>query len=159
VFSGDTRPCTTVVDAAKGADLLIHETFPTARTYARKANVPEEFAETIVDGVHTSPSMAGKVFAEVRARMSVMWHFVVDHETVGPAFGEMRRYYDGPVTIAQDLTTFNITRESVVVRQASVNPLAWPVIGTSRVTGPPESTPLMPPPLWDEILIRDLAQR
>ena len=155
VFSGDTRPCTTVVDAAKGADLLIHETFPSVGVYAKKASVPVEFAEQIVNGVHTSPAMAGKVFKLAGARMSVLWHFAVDHETVGPAISEVREQYEGPVTIAQDLTAFNITSEALIVRQAHVNPAAWPVVGQSHITGPPETKPLAPPALWEEILIRD----
>ncbi len=153
VFSGDTRPCTTLVEAALGADLLIHETFPSVSTYAQKASVPISFAEKIVNGVHTTPTMAGKIFKQAGARMSVMWHFAVDHDTIGPAFAEMRVQYDGPVTIAQDLTTFNITKESIVVRQASVNPVAWPVVGQSHITGPPTTKPLVPPALWDDILI------
>ena len=40
VFSGDTRPCHTLVDACDGADLLIHETFPSAPVFAQKAGVP-----------------------------------------------------------------------------------------------------------------------
>ena len=155
VFSGDTRPCTTVVDAAKGADLLIHETFPSASVYAKKASVSVEFAEQIVNGVHTSPTMAGKVFKRAGARMSVMWHFAVDHETIGPAMSEVREQYDGPVTIAQDLTTFNIRENAVVVRQARINPSAWPIVGQSHITGPPETKPLAPPALWEEILISD----
>jgi len=155
VFSGDTRPCTTLIDIAKDVDLLIHETFPSVSTYAKKASVPIEFAEKIVNGVHTSPTMAGKIFKLANARMSVMWHFAVDHETVEPAFNEMREFYDGPVTIAQDLTTFNITKESVIVRQASANPVAWPVVGKSKISGPPETIPLNPPKLWDEILLKD----
>jgi ribonuclease Z len=155
VFSGDTRPCTTLIEAAKGADLLIHETFPSASVYAKKASVPVEFAEKIVDGVHTSPAMAGKVFKLANARMSVMWHFAVDHETVGPAFTEMREQFDGPVTIAQDLTTFNITKEAIVTRQATVDPTAWPVVGMSHITGPPQSAPLAPPKLWQEILLNN----
>lgn len=154
-FTGDTRPCTTVIDAAKGVDLLVHETFPTVDVYAKKASVPPTFAEQIVNGVHTSPAMAGKVFKRASARMSVMWHFAVDHETVGPAFIEVQQQYDGPVTIAQDLTTFNITKESIVTRQACVNPMAWPVVGQSRISGPPETKPLSPPKLWEEILLHD----
>lgn len=155
VFTGDTRPCDTVVEAAKGVDLLIHETFPSVETYAQKASVPPEFADKIVNGVHTSPTMAGKVFSLAGARMSVMWHFAVDHDTVGPAYKEMREQYDGPVTIAQDLTTFNITKEAIVTRQATVNPVAWPVIGPSKVSGPPKTTPLTPPTLWQEILLQN----
>jgi ribonuclease Z len=154
VFSGDTRPCTTLIDVAKGADLLIHETFPSVDVYAKKANVPPAFAEQIVNGVHTSPTMVGKIFKKANARMSVMWHFAVDHETVEPAYNEMREQYEGPVTIAQDFTAFNITKESVVVRQASVNPAAWPVIGKSHIMGPPETKPLVSPRLWEEILFK-----
>ena len=40
VFSGDTRPCRNLVEAADGVDLLIHETFPAPEVYARKAGVP-----------------------------------------------------------------------------------------------------------------------
>ena len=60
--------------------------------------------------------------------MSVMFHLAVDHEIVGPAYLEMREQYDGPVTIAQDLTVFNITKNAIVVRQAIIDPVAWPVI-------------------------------
>lgn len=155
VFSGDTRPCTTLVEAAKNADLLIHETFPTARVYAEKAGVPPAFAEQIVNGVHTSPKMVGKIFKQAAARMPVMWHFAVDHETIGPAFLEMQQQYDGPVTIAQDFTTFNVTKDAVVVRQAKISPTAWPVVGTSQIVGPPQGRPLEPPALWQRILINN----
>jgi ribonuclease Z len=156
VFSGDTRPSKTLLEACKGGvDLLIHETFPSAKVFAKKASVPEEQAELIVNNTHTSPTMAGKVFKRAGARMSVMWHLVVDHETVGPAYQEMRSQYDGPVTIAQDLTVFNITRNAVVVRQAIIDPVAWPVIGKSKVSGPPLSKPHNPPKWWADALITD----
>jgi ribonuclease Z len=147
VFSGDTRPCRTLIDASDGADLLIHETFPSASVYAKKAGIPLAFAEQIVNGVHTSPAMAGKVFARVGARMSVMWHLAVDHDTVGATHREMRAEYDGPVTIAQDLTVFDLTEDAVVVRQAVVDPAPWPVLGPTQVSGPPMSEP-HPPPAW-----------
>jgi ribonuclease Z len=132
VFSGDTRPCETLQDACKGGvDLLIHETFPSAAVFAKKANVPMEHAEVVVNKMHTGPAMVGEIFKKARARMSVMWHLAVDHDTVGPAYLEMRSRYEGPVTIAQDLTVFNITRNAVIVRQAIIDPVAWPVIKNS----------------------------
>lgn len=155
VFSGDTRPCHPLVDACDGADLLIHESFPSPAVFAKKAGVPENLAELIVNGSHTSPTMAGKVFSLAQARMSVMWHFVADHETVGPAFSEMRSGYDGPVVIAQDLTTFMVTEDAVVARQASFDPMAWPVVGQTKVTGPPMSAPHAPPAWWSDALIAD----
>ena len=155
VFSGDTRPSHTLVDACDGADLLIHETFPSASVYAEKAGVPVAFAEQIVNGVHTSPTAVGNVFRRAGARMSVMWHLAVDHDTVGPAFTEMRTQYDGPVTIAQDLTTFTITKDAIATRQATIDPFAWPVVGPTGVTGPPMSAPNPPPAWWADALITD----
>ena len=155
VFSGDTRPCHTLVDACDGADLLIHETFPSASVFAKKTGVPESFAEAVVNGAHTSPAMAGKVFERAGARMSTMWHLAVDHETVGPAFAEMRAEHDGPVVISEDLTVFNITSDAIVVRQAVIDPMAWPVVGQSNASGPPMSTPHDPPAWWAEALITD----
>lgn len=153
VFSGDTRPCHPLVDACDGADLLIHETFPSPGVFARKAGVSEQLAEVIVSGSHTSPTMVGKVFERAGARMSAMWHLAVDHETVGPAFAEMRAQHEGPVVIAQDLTAFNITEAAVVVRRATIDPFAWPVVGESEVTGPPMSAPHEAPAWWADALI------
>src|SRR6476469_7195265 len=155
VLSGDTRPCHNLVHACDGADLLIHETFPSPSVFAKKAGVPEDHAELVVNGSHTSPTMAGKVFTRAGARMSAMWHFAVDHETVGPAFAEMRTQHDGPVVISQDLTVFNITKDAVVARQAVIDPAAWPVVGPSRESGPPMSQPHPPPAWWAEALITD----
>ncbi len=155
VFSGDTHPCKTLVDAAQGVDLLIHETFPSVDVYAVKAQIPPAFAEVIVNGVHTSPSAAGKVFALTGARMSVMWHLSVDHETVGAAMRDVRTRYDGPVTIAQDLTVFTITPDAVITRQATLDPTAWPVLGPTKVTGPPMTAAHAQPAWWADKILND----
>ena len=44
VFSGDTRPCRHVVEAAAGADLLIHECFQSPAVFARATGLPLETA-------------------------------------------------------------------------------------------------------------------
>jgi ribonuclease Z len=155
VFSGDTRPCRHLVEACDGADLLIHETFPTATVLSQKAGMPLPVAEMIVNGAHTSPAMAGMVFERAGARMSAMWHLVVDHDTIGPVFEEMRTRYDGPVVISQDLTVFNITKDAVVARQRAIDPVAWPVVGRSNEAGPPMSPPLEPPAWWADALVTD----
>lgn len=155
VFSGDTRPTNTVIAGCDGADLLIHETFPTAAVLAQKAGMPLPVAEMIVNGAHTSPSMAGLVFERAGARMSAMWHLVVDHDTVGPVYAEMRTKHDGPVVISQDLTVFDITKEAIVVRQRILDPTAWPVVGATNVQGAPESAPHDPPAWWADALVTD----
>jgi ribonuclease Z len=155
VFSGDTRPCRHLVEACDGADLLIHETFPTASVLSQKAGMPLSVAEMIVNGAHTSPGAAGMVFAKAGARMSAMWHLVVDHQTIGPVFEQMRTKFDGPAVISQDLTVFNITEESIVVRQRTIDPYHWPVVGPTLVSGPPMSAPLPPPAWWADALVTD----
>jgi ribonuclease Z len=67
----------------------------------------------------------------------------------------MRTEHDGPVVISQDLTVFNITKEAVVTRQASIDPFRWPVIGPSNEQGPPMNPPLDPPAWWAAALITD----
>jgi ribonuclease Z len=128
VFSGDTRPTESIQEACEGGvDLLIHETFPSAEVFARKAGLTEKDARKVIDKIHTSPTAVGQIFQRAGARMSVLWHFSVDHETVGPAHEQVRAEFDGPFTIAQDLTVFDITRNAVVVRQAIIDSAAWPV--------------------------------
>lgn len=129
VFSGDTRPSPSILEASQGGvDLLIHETFPSAEVFARKAGLTEENARKVIDKIHTSPTAVGQIFQQAGARMSVLWHFSVDHETVGPAWEQVRAEFEGPFTIAQDLTVFDITKDAIVVRQAIIDPVAWPVI-------------------------------
>jgi len=130
VFSGDTRPTKNIQEACEGGvDLLIHDTFPSAEVLAEKAGITKEQAHMVIEEAHTSPTAVGRVFREAGARMSVVWHFVVDNETVGPAYEQVRAEYDGPLTIAQDLTVFDISKNAIVVRQALIDPVAWPVTG------------------------------
>jgi len=99
--------------------------------------------------------MAGRVFERAGARMSAMWHLVVDHDTVGPVYSDMRTRHDGPVVISQDLTVFDITKDAVVARQRTLDPIAWPVVGPTKIQGPPESEPHDPPSWWADALIAD----
>jgi ribonuclease Z len=63
---------------------------------------PLALAELIVNGAHTSPVMTGRVFQKAGARMSVMRHLAVDHQTVGP------------VVISQDLTVFHLRADALI---------------------------------------------
>jgi ribonuclease Z len=155
VYSGDTRPTRTVLEHSDGADLLIHETFPTAEVMARKASMPLEVAELIINSSHTSPAMAGTVFEAAGARMSAIFHLAVDHETVPAVWADMRTRHDGPVVISQDLTTFDVTADAIVVRQRLLDPAAWPVVGPTVITGPPMSAPHVPPAWWADKLLPD----
>jgi ribonuclease Z len=57
--------------------------------------------------------------------------------------------------ISQDLTTFDVTADAIVVRQRLLDPAAWPVVGPTAITGPPMSAPHVPPAWWADKLLPD----
>jgi ribonuclease Z len=145
VFSGDTRPCKHVVDAATGADLLIHECFQSPAVFAHAEGLPLETAQRITRLAHTVPEQMGKILDLARPRMAALWHLDVT-PGVDAVFEEISASYSGPVTVTQDLTVFNVTREAVIARQAKVNDAAPPVHGPSQTS--PALDPQPAPPAW-----------
>jgi ribonuclease Z len=145
VFSGDTRPCRHVVEAAVEADLLVHECFQSPAVYARVTGLPLETALNITRLAHTVPDQMGKILDLTRPRMAAMWHLDVTPGVQG-VFDEVGAHYGGPVAVTQDFTVFNVTAEAVVTRQAKVDDAAPPVHGPSRTS--PELDARPTPPTW-----------
>lgn len=153
VFSGDTRPCRHVVNAAMGADLLIHECFQSPAVYAQATGLPLETALNITRLAHTVPDQMGKILDLTRPRMAALWHLDVTPGVDG-VFDEVGAHYGGPVTVTQDFTVFNVTRDAVVARQAKVNDAAPPVHGPSHDS--PDLDPRSVPPTWWAEALLDL---
>lgn len=153
VFSGDTRPCRYVVDAAAGADLLIHECVQSPAVYARATGLPLETALNITRVAHTIPDQMGRILDRTRPRMGALWHLDVTPGVEG-VFDEVSAHYDGPVTVSQDFTVFNVTSDAVVARQAKVNDAAPPIHGPSQIS--PELDPRPAPPTWWDDALLDL---
>jgi ribonuclease Z len=145
VFSGDTRPCRHVVDAARGADLLIHECFQSPAVYARATGLPLETALNITRLAHTVPQQMGKILDMVQPKMGALWHLDLT-PGVDAVFDELGVSYQGPVTITRDFTVFNVTDAAVVARQANVNDAAPPVHGAPKSS--PAVDPRSAPPAW-----------
>lgn len=152
VFSGDTKPTMTVVEAAQDCDLLIHETFLPAETFADMMSVPIEQAKMIVNGAHTPAEAAGVVFDMIQPKMAGMWHCHVVDGYIDPVFEGVRRSYSGPVTLCQDLTVFNVTADAVTARQAAIDPVQQAVIGPST-TERQIDTPQPSPDWWADVSI------
>lgn len=146
VFSGDTLPSKTVIDAAAGCDLLIHETFLPAETLSEAMNLPIEQARVVSEKGHTTAAAAGVIFDMTSPRMAAMWHCLVMDGYIEPVFADVQRSFAGAATLCQDLTVFNVTADAVTARQASINPVEQALRGTSHTT--PRMEDRDPAPDW-----------
>ncbi|GMQ85226.1 MAG: MBL fold metallo-hydrolase [Acidimicrobiia bacterium] len=151
VFSGDTRPCRYVVEAAEGADLLIHECFQSPAVVARAMGVDPAMAERLVKMAHTVPDQAGQVFEMAQPRMAALWHLDL-RPGVDSVFDEIAEHYSGAVVASQDLTVYNVTEAAVVARQAQLDPLA-PILKGPTAAEPALDDPNVPPAWWAEALL------
>ena len=153
VFSGDTRPTMTLVEAARGCDLLIHETFLPPKTFAELMSFPLEKAIFVVNEAHTPPDAAAIVFDMVQPRMAAMWHCHVVEGYIDPVFEGVRSAYSGPVTLCQDLTVFNVTPGAVVTRQATISLVQQATIGPSDNEYALDGDPHPNPDWWTDAAI------
>jgi ribonuclease Z len=158
IYSGDTRINNFMVEQGQNVDILIHETFLPAEVFSEKTGMDLESAKRMTNEIHTSAKAAGVVFELTQPTMAVMYHTWVTEETISPLFDELRIPYLGPVTLAQDLTVFNITPDSIVVRQALVDYAPWPVIPQeSSHAEKSDDVPVLPQWLLDQAIDVDDA--
>jgi ribonuclease Z len=145
VFSGDTRPCRFVIEAATGADLLIHECFQAPSVAAAAFGLPLQKVQELLKAAHTIPDQMGQILDMTKPRMAALWHMDVS-PGVDAAFADIGAHYDAPVVASQDLTVFNVTAEAVIARQAQVNNAPHPMHGPSKTE--PQLEPMPAPPTW-----------
>jgi ribonuclease Z len=140
-YSGDTAPNKWFLEHAKGADLALHESMLPPDLWLEKYSMSHEAA--IMSGTqgHTTPAAFGKIMDIVKPRMAVAYHFQNDFDTGELVESEIRRHYDGPLSLAVDFMTWNITTEKLTVRMAIANPESFP---------PPAQVPAMAPEPSDD---------
>jgi ribonuclease Z len=126
VFSGDTTPSRFFVDNAQNADLLIHECFNTVTQLMERSGYDEKMARGIGTMAHTAPEEAGRVLALVKPRLAVAYHFFNDFDTMPEIERDIRKHYQGPLALAQDLMVFNVTAAETRVRLAVTPTHVWP---------------------------------
>lgn len=101
VVSGDTSYSETLVDMARGADILLHEV------------ISEEGLRGLAQAwqdhhsaVHTTSSELARVAREARPRLLVLYHVLHYGAPAESALDEVRAAYDGAVVLANDLDVF-----------------------------------------------------
>jgi len=101
VISGDTRPTEKIVEYARGADILIHEVY--SHTMWEKK---DDFWKTYHRQNHTSTLALGRIAAQARPRLVVLYHILSWGADDDDLLKEIAREYDGRVVVGKDLDVF-----------------------------------------------------
>ena len=98
VLSGDTRPCEAMVEAARNADILVHESTFSDDDQARA-----------LETRHSTAREAGRVAHQAGARRLILTHLSSRYDTdFGRLLAQAREEYPGPVDVAHDGMTVEI---------------------------------------------------
>ena len=139
VFGGDTRPNKWFIDYAKDADLAIHECFPTPEGLAAFNNWEMRPSTFVSSYIHTPPQGFGKVMSEIKPRMAVAFHTVLLPDIYQGMLEGIRKTYDGPLAIANDLMVWNVTKDTITVREAVFPDRVTPPLTTQAYKTAPRS--------------------
>jgi ribonuclease BN (tRNA processing enzyme) len=108
VLSGDTAPCESLVDLARGADLLLHEAMYEPGIDAMLASrpyVPPGLRAFLVGG-HTSAQDCGRIAARAGVKTLALTHLLPSDEGLvsdDTWRDEARRHFGGEIVVGQDL--------------------------------------------------------
>ena len=86
----------------------------------------EKSARGIGTMAHTAPEEAAQVLALLKPRLAVVFHFFNDFDTAPDIEREIRKHYQGPLALAQDLMVFNVTPDDIRIRMAVTATHVWP---------------------------------
>jgi ribonuclease Z len=117
VYSGDTNPNKWFLEQAKKADLLIHECYLTVQQFIDFKKYDPERARIVATVVHTPPDACGKIFAMLKPRHAMAYHTFNDFNIAPDTIAAIRKTYDGPLTLADDLLVWNMSPKIITVRK------------------------------------------
>ncbi|MEE9550664.1 MAG: guanitoxin biosynthesis MBL fold metallo-hydrolase GntH [Candidatus Binatia bacterium] len=141
VIGGDSMPNTWYRKYATGADVAIHECFMTPEQLVKLYNQAPKTALGVGTYVHTSPQAFGKIMSTVKPRHAIAYHFFNEADTRFQLYELIRQTYDGPLTMAEDMLVWNITKKNIKVRKAVSDDEAWSVVGPNPPQPPDRTVP------------------
>jgi ribonuclease BN (tRNA processing enzyme) len=108
VISGDTKPSPSLVQLAKGADVLVHEAMYVPgidRMLAKRPYVPPRLKQFLVEG-HTSAEDCGRIAAQAGVKTLVLSHLLPGDDTeLADAVwrAEAAKHFGGEIIVGRDL--------------------------------------------------------
>ena len=98
VISGDTTYSESLIAAAKGCDILVHEVYSRKGWEGRTGDWRKYHA-----AYHTSAPDVGRIAAQVRPRKLVLYHLLPMDQSPAEVLGEVRQNWNGEVIYGTDL--------------------------------------------------------
>ncbi|MGI9364023.1 MAG: guanitoxin biosynthesis MBL fold metallo-hydrolase GntH [Rhizobiaceae bacterium] len=139
VFGGDSSPNKWFAEHAKNADFVIHEAFASPEFFKNDYGQPAQLAWRACCEFHTSGPAFGKIMSEISPGHAVAYHTM--EEAHQELMLRIRSTYDGPLSIARDMMTWNVTKDGVTERMAVSADRASAVPGPTPQPGPDPSIP------------------
>ena len=136
VYAGDTAPNKWFIEHCRDADFVINECMLTPEQLMDFYGQPPQRAMMMQWDIHTSAQAFGKIMSTIKPRHAVAYHFFNEEATRYAIYDAIRQTYDGPLSMADDLMVWNITRDGIKERMAVVADDAWDTAGPTPPPGP-----------------------
>ena len=117
-LSGDTAYCPALIEAARGADVLVHECF-IHREMKPSATRSAEGLRNVA-GYHTLSDEVGRVAREAGVGLLVLNHFVPTRFDRVALVAEVRREWKGPLIVGEDLMAYDLDARTLRHRDGVV---------------------------------------
>lgn len=103
VISGDTRYASTVIEQAKGVDLLIHELAVASREMVKHNPRLQRILS-----YHTSPKDLATILANTKPRLAVLTHVIAFDTKEKTLLDEVKKGHSVAVKVGRDLMAFDL---------------------------------------------------
>ncbi len=139
IFGGDSAPNKWFIEYAKDADFVIHEAFSNPDFFVEDYNQAPQLAWRACCEFHTSGPSFGKIMSEINPGHAVAYHSM--EESHHDLLLGIRTTYDGALSMAVDMMTWNVTKDGVKERMAVSTDRASGVPGPTKQPGPDPDWP------------------
>lgn len=117
-LSGDTAYCPALIEAARGADALIHECFIHREMKPAPGRTPEGLRN--VASYHTLSGEVGRVAQEAQVKLLALNHFVPTRFDRAALVGEVRESWRGPLIVGEDLMAYDCDTRVLRHRESAI---------------------------------------